>query len=156
MILMICTSKKKKYCGVGGWITYWALGPVWGGNWSEDKQAVQIVLGQTLWTEHGVEGRPRRNVSSDLLRVGQTPDLMIKATLQDALMTRTYPRNVQERRKPQRKNIIYLKKNCCHRIKCTTTTFLATFMWRRLWIVIPWQPRLTESQGRCQMGQVLK
>ena len=73
----------------------------------------------------------RRSVSLDLLRVGQTPDLMIKATPQDALMTRTYPRNVQERRKPQRKNIIYLKESCCHRIKCIITTFLAAFMWRR-------------------------
>ena len=25
----------------------------------------------------------------------------------------------------------YLKKNCYHRIKCTTATFLASFMWRR-------------------------
>jgi len=38
---------------------------------------------------------------------------------------------VQERRKPQRKNIIYLKESCCHCIKCTTAIFLAAFMWRR-------------------------
>ena len=25
----------------------------------------------------------------------------------------------------------YLRKNCYHRIKCTTTTLLATFMWRK-------------------------
>ena len=25
----------------------------------------------------------------------------------------------------------YLKKSCCRRIKCTVTTFLATFIWRR-------------------------
>ena len=24
-----------------------------------------------------------------------------------------------------------LRKSCCHRIKCTVTTFLAAFMWRR-------------------------
>ena len=24
-----------------------------------------------------------------------------------------------------------LRKTCCHRIKCTVTIFLATFMWRR-------------------------
>ena len=24
-----------------------------------------------------------------------------------------------------------LRKSCCHRIKCTVTTFLTTFMWRR-------------------------
>ena len=24
-----------------------------------------------------------------------------------------------------------LRKNCCHRIKCTITTFLTAFMWRR-------------------------
>ena len=24
-----------------------------------------------------------------------------------------------------------LRKNCCHRIKCIVTTFLAAFMWRR-------------------------
>jgi len=38
---------------------------------------------------------------------------------------------VQERRKPQRKNIIYVKEKCCHHIKCTIATFLTTFMWRR-------------------------
>ena len=42
-------------------------------------------------------------------------------------MTRTCPKNVQERRKPQEK---YLKESYYHRIKCITTTFLATFMWR--------------------------
>ena len=25
----------------------------------------------------------------------------------------------------------YLRKSCCHLIKCTITTFLAAFMWRR-------------------------
>ena len=25
----------------------------------------------------------------------------------------------------------YLRKNCCHRIECSTANFLATFMWRR-------------------------
>ena len=25
----------------------------------------------------------------------------------------------------------YLRKSCCHRIKCSTTNFLAAFMWRR-------------------------
>ena len=24
-----------------------------------------------------------------------------------------------------------LRKSCCHRIKCTVTTFLAAFMWRK-------------------------
>ena len=52
---------------------------------------------------------------------------MIKATFQEASVIRTCPRNVQERRKPQEK---YLKESYYHRIKCITTTFLATFMWR--------------------------
>ena len=26
----------------------------------------------------------------------------------------------------------YLRKSCCHRIECTATTFLTTFMWRKL------------------------
>ena len=43
-------------------------------------------------------------------------------------MTRTCPRNVQERRKPQEK---YLRESYYHCIKCITATFLATFMWRR-------------------------
>ena len=43
-------------------------------------------------------------------------------------MTRTYPRNVQKRRKPQEK---YLSESYYHRIKCITVTFLAAFMWRR-------------------------
>ena len=67
-------------CGVGSWTTYWALGPVRGGEWPEGKQAAQIVFGQTLRAERGIEGCPRRSVSSDQLRVGQTLDLMIKAT----------------------------------------------------------------------------
>ena len=43
-------------------------------------------------------------------------------------MTRTCPRNVQERRKPQEK---YLSESYYYRIKCITVTFLAAFMWRR-------------------------
>ena len=53
---------------------------------------------------------------------------MIKATFQEFSMTMTCPRNVQERRKPQEK---YLSESYYHRIKCITTNFLATFMWRR-------------------------
>ena len=33
-------------------ITYWALDPIREGKYSEDKEAVQIVLSQTLRTEH--------------------------------------------------------------------------------------------------------
>ena len=61
-----------KFVGLRAQITYWALGPVRGGKYSEDKQAVQIGLSQTLRTEHGREGCPRRSVSSDQLRIGQT------------------------------------------------------------------------------------
>ena len=43
-------------------------------------------------------------------------------------MTRTRPRNLQERRKSQEK---YLRESYYHRIKCITSTFLTAFMWRR-------------------------
>ena len=43
-------------------------------------------------------------------------------------MTRTCPKNVQERRKPQEK---YLRENYYHHIKCITATFLAAFTWRK-------------------------
>ena len=43
-------------------------------------------------------------------------------------MTRTCPRNLQERRKSQEK---YLRESYYHRIKCIAATFLTTFMWRR-------------------------
>ena len=43
-------------------------------------------------------------------------------------MTKTCPRNVQERRKPQEK---YLRESYYHRIKCIAATFLATFTWKR-------------------------
>ena len=38
----------------------------------------------------------------DWLRIGQTQGLMIKVTSQDVSMIRTYTRNMQERRKPQK------------------------------------------------------
>ena len=53
---------------------------------------------------------------------------MIKATFQEVSATRTCPKNVQERRKPQENN---LRESYYHHIKCITTTFLAAFMWRR-------------------------
>ena len=62
------------------------------------------------------------------LRRGQAQILMTKVTLQEASMTRTYPWNVQERRKPQE----YLWESYGHCVKCPTATFLAVFMWRRL------------------------
>ena len=77
------------------------------------------------------EGCPRRSVSSNRLGMGQTLDLMIKATYQDASVTTTYPQNVQKRRRPQKKNIIYLKESCYHRIKYTAANFLAVFMWKK-------------------------
>ena len=54
--------------------------------------------------------------------------LMFKATFQEVSMTKTCPRNVQERRKPQEK---YLRESYYHRIKCIAVTFLATFTWKR-------------------------
>ena len=31
----------------------------------------------------------------------------------------------------------YLVENCYHRIECTAATFLAAFMWRNPWTVLP-------------------
>ena len=33
--------------------------------------------------------------------------------------------------KERRKNPKDLRKSCCHHIKCTVTTFITTFIWRR-------------------------
>ena len=68
---------------------------------------------------------------------------MIKATFQEASMTRMCPRNVQERRKPQEK---YLRESYYHRIKYITATFLAHLCREDPWTVLPWQPQLTEGK----------
>ena len=50
------------------------------------------------------------------------------AIFQQGLVTRTCPRDVQERKNSQEK---YLRESYYHRIKCIIATFLVTFMWRR-------------------------
>ena len=40
-------------------------------------------------------------------------------------------RNVSHEHARMKETKKYLRENCYHRIKYTTTTFLATFMWRR-------------------------
>ena len=50
-----------------------------------------------------------------------------------------------------------LRKSCCHRIKCTVTTFLAAFMWRRHLNSEALATTTHRKLGeRCLMGQVLK
>ena len=67
-----------------------------------------------------MEGGPKRNISSD--KLGTTPVyiLIIKVTFQEAPMIGTCIINVPG-----------WWESCYHRIKCTTTTLLAVFMWRR-------------------------
>ena len=40
-------------------------------------------------------------------------------------------RNVSHERAKMKETKKYLRESCYHRIKCTTTTFLTTFMWKR-------------------------
>ena len=53
--------------------------------------------------------------------------LTTRGTFQEAQEMRMYPMNLKERWESPK----YLKKNCCCRIKCTITTFLAAFIWKR-------------------------
>ena len=50
-----------------------------------------------------------------------------RETFQEAQERRTCPMDLKEIGESPKD----LKKNCCHRIKCTVTTFLAAFMWKR-------------------------
>ena len=50
-----------------------------------------------------------------------------RGTFQEAQEWRMCPMDLKEREDSPK----YLRKSCYHRIKCTITTFLAVFMWRR-------------------------
>ena len=72
-------------------------------------------------------GDLRRNSSSDVINtvrlfIPTTVMVLHKVPMINACLT-----NIWERRKIHK----YLRKSCYHRIKCTASTFLATFMWRK-------------------------
>ena len=71
--------------------------------------------------------RPRSTYSSNLMSIVQN---MQHSNLSD-LLRRFSDRNVFHGREKRRKTWKYLREDWHHRIKCTTTTLLATFMWRR-------------------------
>ena len=50
-----------------------------------------------------------------------------RGIFQEAQERRTCPMDLKERGESPKD----LRKSCCHRIKCTITTFLTAFMWRR-------------------------
>ena len=50
-----------------------------------------------------------------------------RRTFQEAQERRMCPMDLKERRESPKD----LRKSCCHRIKCTVTTFLVAFMWKR-------------------------
>jgi len=75
-----------------------------------------------------VEDDPRRNSSLDMVNTAQICILTIKMTLQEAPMIGTCLTNIYTRKKETQKN---LREIFYHRIKCTITTFLAAFMWKR-------------------------
>ena len=50
-----------------------------------------------------------------------------RGTFQEAQERRTCPMDLKGRWESPKD----LRKSCCHRIKCTVTTFLTAFMWRR-------------------------
>ena len=73
-----------------------------------------------------MEDDSRRNPSSDTTNVAQVCTLAIRVTLGSS--DRNVPHEHTRRKETQK----YLRKSCYYRIKCIATTFLTTFMWRRL------------------------
>ena len=51
----------------------------------------------------------------------------VRGTFQEAQERMMCPMNLKERGESPKD----LRKSCCHHIKCTVTTFLATFIWRK-------------------------
>ena len=65
-----------------------------------------------------------------LLDMANIPQICIptaRGIFQEAQERRTCPMDLKEMWESPKD----LRKSSCHRIKCTVTTFLATFMWRR-------------------------
>ena len=70
---------------------------------------------------------PRRKILSDMASIPQICIPTTRWTFQEAQERRTCPTDLKERGESPKD----LRKSCCHRIKCTVTTFLAAFMWRK-------------------------
>ena len=74
-----------------------------------------------------MEGGPRSNTSSGMINIAQICIPTMKETFIEAPSDRDVPHEYTRRKKIQK----YLRESYYHRIKCTTATFLAAFMWRR-------------------------
>ena len=71
--------------------------------------------------------RPRMKILSDMASIPQICIPTARGTFQEAQERRMRPMDLKERWECPKD----LRKSCCHRIKCTVTTFLTAFMWRR-------------------------
>ena len=65
-------------------------------------------------------------ILSDMASIPQICIPTAKGTFQEAQKRRTCPMDLKGRWESPKD----LRKSCCHRIKCTVTTFLVAFMWR--------------------------
>ena len=74
-----------------------------------------------------MEGCSRMKILSDMASISQICIPTARGTFQEAQERRTCPINLKGRWESPKD----LRKSCYHRIKCTVTTFLAAFMWRR-------------------------
>ena len=63
----------------------------------------------------------------DMASIPQICTQTARGTFQETQERRTCPMDLKEREEDPKD----LRKSCYHRIKCTVTTFLAAFMWRR-------------------------
>ena len=70
---------------------------------------------------------PRMKILSNMASIPQICIPIARGIFQKAQERRMRPMDLKERWECPKD----LRKSCCHRIKCTVTTFLATFMWRR-------------------------
>ena len=82
---------------------------------------------QGLVGKKHMEECPRRKILLDMASIPQICIPTTRETFQEAQERRTCPMNLKERGESPKD----LRKSYCHRIKCTVTTFLAAFMWRR-------------------------
>ena len=74
-----------------------------------------------------MEECPRMKILSDMASIPQICIPTARGTFQEAQERRTCPMDLKERWESPKD----LRKSYCHRIKCTVTTFLAAFMWKR-------------------------
>ena len=66
-------------------------------------------------------------IFSDMASIPQIYIPKARGTFQEAQERRTYPMDLKERWESPKD----LRKSSCHHIKCSVTTLLAAFMWRR-------------------------